>query len=73
MKYWNNLSKRIDIKKLSLLERVMLRHADPINFTFHIIAAIVLMYGLWINNLNYIFVALFFALIGYMYNSIKKT
>ncbi|MFH1249136.1 MAG: hypothetical protein V1660_03220 [archaeon] len=72
MKHWNNLSKRIDLKKLSLLERFMLRHADPIQFTFHIIAAIVLMYGLWINNLNYIFVALFFALMGHLYSSIKK-
>jgi hypothetical protein len=72
MKYWTSLSKKIDLKKLSLIERFMLRHAEPVNFTSQIIAAIVLMYGLWINNLNYIFVALFFALMGHLYSNFKK-
>ncbi len=72
MKYWQKLSKRIDTKKLSLIQKFVLLHAEPVNFIIHIIAAIILMYGLWINNLNYVFVSIFFVMIGHLYANLKK-
>ena len=54
-------------KKANLLEKLMLEHANPINFIATIIAFAVFSYGLWINDLAYIAVAFIIALIGHLY------
>lgn len=54
-------------RKASLLEKLMLEHANPINFVATIIALAVFSYGLWINDLAYIAVAFIIGLIGHLY------
>lgn len=50
----------------------MLEHAEPVNLTLHILGAIILGYGLWINNLNYIFASILILIVGHLYTHLKK-
>lgn len=50
-------------------------HESPLNLIFHIVALIVLIYGIWILNLKYILGAVIIALIGHFIQILleKKT
>lgn len=54
-------------QKANLLEKLMLEHANPVNFVATILAFLVFSYALWTNNLAYIAVAFVLALVGHIY------
>ncbi len=54
-------------EKASLLEKLMLEHANPITFSASIVALIVFSYGMWVNDLAYVAVAFVLGLIGHLY------
>ncbi len=56
----------------SFLERISLEHANPVNFAFHVLGAIPIIYGLWIHHLGLIFVGILLNLIGHIYCRLKK-
>ncbi len=54
-------------QKATRLEKLMLEHANPVNFVASILALIVLVYGLWVNDLAYVAVSFVLGLIGHIY------
>ncbi len=54
-------------KKAGLLEKLMLEHANPINFIASILAFIVFSYAMWVNDIAYVAVAFMLGLIGHLY------
>ncbi len=67
MARWKHISDRVDISQLRWFERKLLEHADPLNLFLHIIAGILLIYGLWINVMAYVVIAIIIALLGHIY------
>lgn len=59
-------------KKATWLERIMLEHANPVNFIAHIIASIPLIYGLWMHDWTWLIVGIMIPLIGHLYVWLKK-
>ncbi len=59
-------------KDATWLERIMLEHANPVNFTAHIIASVPLIYGLWMHNWTWLIVGIMIPLIGHLYVWLKK-
>ncbi len=54
-------------EKASLLEKTMLEHANPVNLVASLLALASLVYGLWLNNLAFVAVAIVLGLIGHIY------
>ncbi len=54
-------------QKATWLEKMMLEHANPVNLIASLLALAALIYGLWINNLSFVAVALVLGLIGHIY------
>ncbi len=53
-------------------EKLSNMHKDPTNCLFHIIAAIIVGYGLWVHSIEVILGGLLFAVIGHMIEELKK-
>jgi hypothetical protein len=53
-------------------EKLSDMHKDPTNCLFHIIAAVIIAYGLWINSIEVILGGLLFAVIGHIVEELKK-
>ncbi len=70
------VEKRIDAlkrgRKLTWIERRMLEHANPVHLFLLLIAAVVLVTGLWENNVSYSLVGLAIALLGHVYCWMQK-
>lgn len=64
---YKSLAGRIDVSKLRWIERLCLAHAEPANLFLHLIAGILLVYGLWINVIEYVIIAIIIALLGHTY------
>jgi len=47
-------------------------HKDPMNCLFHIVAAIIVCYGLWVHSIEVILGGLLFAVIGHIIEELKK-
>ncbi len=54
-------------QKATWLEKLMLEHANPINLIASLLAFLIFSYGLWLNNLAYVAVAIVLGLIGHIY------
>ena len=48
------------------LERLCLEHANPVNFGFHVLGAIPLIYGLWQHNGGFIFLGMIISFVGHL-------
>ncbi len=49
------------------LEKISLEHANPVNFTLHIISLVFFSYGIWEHNLIWILMGGFSSIIGHIY------
>ncbi len=55
-----------------LYERCCEMHREPINLFLHLVAAIVLIYSLWINSLEGILIGILIGVIGHIFEEVKK-
>jgi hypothetical protein len=53
-------------------EKLADMHKDPMNCLFHIVAAIVVAYGLWVHSIEVILGGLLFAIVGHIIEEVKK-
>lgn len=53
-------------------EKLADMHKDPVNCLFHIVAAIVVGYGLWVHSIEVILGGLLFAVIGHIVEELRK-
>jgi hypothetical protein len=67
MEYWEHLANRVDLSKLTWIEKFFLEHSDPINLFLHLIAFVLAIYGLWINVIEYVIFALVIMALGHVY------
>jgi len=59
-------------EKATWLEKRGLEHANPVNYSFHAVAAIPIIYGLWTHNPGLIFVGILLNLTGHLYCWVRK-
>ena len=59
-------------EKANWLEKRHLEHTNPVNFAFHVLGAIPIIYGLWIHNWGLIFAGFLLNLIGHLYCWVRK-
>jgi len=57
---------------MNWLERRALEHADPVNMAAHIVASVLLIYGLWTHNWRWIATGVVKAFLGHLYVWLKK-
>jgi len=55
-----------------LYEKCCELHRDPVNLFLHLVAAVVLIYSLWLNSLEGILIGLLIAVIGHIFEEVKK-
>jgi len=55
-----------------LYEKCCNMHRDSINLFLHLVAAVVLVYSLWINSIEWILLALLIAVIGHIIEELNK-
>jgi len=53
-------------------ERCYELHKDPVNLIAHLLGAIVVIYGLWMNYLEWILIGILIAVIGHIFEEVKK-
>jgi len=59
-------------QKATWLEKRALEHADPINCLATCISFFVLVYGLWINNWNWIIASILIGFLGHLISWFRK-
>ena len=59
-------------EKANWLERRMLEHANPVNLGFHVLGAILFIYGLWVHHWGVIFIGVLSNTIGHLYCRLIK-
>ncbi len=67
MARWKHISDRVDISQLRWFEKKCIEHANPLNLFLHLIAGIILIYGLWTNVIAYVIIAIIIMLLGHIY------
>jgi len=53
-------------------ENICTLHKNPINCVLHLIAGIILIYALWVHNVELIILAIVIAIVGHIIQALTK-
>ncbi|MFH0831655.1 MAG: hypothetical protein V1886_02195 [archaeon] len=67
MERHKTLAERIDLSQLRMLERKMLEHSDSRVLLLHILGAVIIVYGLWTNVIEWVLIGILFPIAGHIY------